>query len=213
MVQRPIKSAQKWFITNEDITENAVSLNLNATLFNFTVISHTWSNFAPTKECQFPIAITYSSACLGKLPWKTKLRSFGCLESEQGNWIALFHQVTAGWWVTLSLFRNISFEWNRHSSHQLSVFPNCLCPCVDCEDIIFLLPPVWLTHQMTVPAVNPQAIFNKHLLWSLRGWRSFWNWVEHLVFTWGNWGLEMLSSLPLAALGQAACPNPGCSPR
>lgn len=160
MVQRPIKSAWKGFITNGDITEDAVSLNLNATLFNCTVISHTWSNFAPTKECQFPIAITYPSSCLGTLPWKTELRSFGGLESEQGNWIALFHQVTAGWWVTLSLFRNISSERNRHSSHQPSVFPNCLCPCVDCG-IIFLLPPVWLSPSNDSSCCKPSSLLQQ----------------------------------------------------
>lgn len=126
-------------------------------LLIISVISHMWSNFAHTKECQFPVATACPFSCLGKLPWETKLRSFSCLESEQGNWIAVLHQVTAFLWVTLSLFRNISSEWNRHSSRQLSAFPNCLCPCVDCEDVIFLTPWVWLTHHMTVPGAHAQA--------------------------------------------------------
>ena len=129
-------------------------------LLIISVISHMWSNFAHTKECQFPVATACPFSRLGKLPWETKLRSFSCLESEQGNWRAVPHQVTAVWWVTLSLFRNMSSEWNRHSSRQLSAFPNCLCPCVDCEDVIFLTPWVWLTHQMTqfpVPMHRPPS--------------------------------------------------------
>lgn len=151
-----------------------------------------WSSFAATKACWFPISIACPSSCLGKQPGKTKLKSFRCLASEHRNWIALFYQVTAIWWVTLSLFRNISSEWNRHSSRQLSVFLNCLCPCVDCEDIIFPTLLVWRTHRMTqllVPTLRPPS--TNHPLWNLRGWRSFEaNWTP--IFTQGNWGLEML---------------------
>lgn len=209
MVQRLTKSARKWFITNGDITKDVVSLHLNVTLLNFTVISHMWSNFPPTKECQFPIAITYPSSCLGKLPWKTKLRSFGCLESEQGNWIVLFHQVTAAWWVTLSLFRNLSSKWNRHSSCQLSVFPNCLCPGVDWEDIIFPMPPVWLTRQMTQfllqtlePSFNkPSALASQRLKVLLKL-----SWTPRFHTRTPRSG--EVNGLPLAALAQGQNPSP-----
>lgn len=171
-----------------------------------------WSSFAATKACWFPISIACPSSCLGKQPWKTRLKSFRCLASEHRNWIALFYQVTAIWWVTLSLFRNISSEWNGHSSRQLSVFLNCLCPCVDCEDITFPTLLVWRTHRMTqllVPTLRPPS--TNHPLWNLRGWRSFEaNWTPY--FHTRKLRSRDVSGLPPAPLGQqqiqATCSAP-----
>lgn len=52
------------------------------------------------------------------------------------------------------------FRMEQTLKPQLSAFPNCLCPCVDCEDVIFLTPWVWLTHHMTqfpVPTHRPSS--------------------------------------------------------
>lgn len=122
------------------------------------------------------------------------------------------------WWVTLSLFRNLSSKWNRHSSCQLSVFPNRLCPGVDWEDIIFPKSPVWLTRQMTQvqlqnlgPSFNkPSALASQRLKVLLKlSWAPcFYTRKLRSGDVWGS---------PLAALDQRQNPshlfNLMCSPR